>query len=238
MVKILACFFLSITLSYGHKLPLEVQEIVSNALELESNFERGKELYKSKCLSCHGDKGVPRNSRAASIPYLADQTPKYLLIHMAMFKTKHRINPIMNTIASNLTTQDMADLKNYLISSEVRAKHCDERSFNEANSRSIERGRLLSHKKREFQRGDGSTVAISCTMCHGENGLMPTEYRESTLHPDLAGLGKVYLKKQFLDFKSLKRVNAGPMNIMVRDLTKRNIADLSAYYSSLDRCNN
>ena len=95
---------------------------------------------------------------------------------------------------------------------------------------------MLPPKEREFSRANGSTVAISCTMCHGENGLMPDESREHTMHPDLAGLGQKYLLKQFRDFKAKRRVNAGPMNLMVKDLTSEDFLNLSAYYSSLQRC--
>lgn len=237
MIRTLIVLFISISFSYGHKLPPEVQVIVSDALSMDGDTELGRKIFQNSCSSCHGNFGVPRSSRTSSIPYLAGQTPKYLLVHMAMYKTKHRVNPVMNPVASRLSTKDMADLKEFLIDDQARSTHCNG-ILADFDSRSVERGRVLSHKKREFQRGDGSTVGVSCTMCHGENGLMSDDAREQTLHPDLAGQGKNYLKKQFLDFKSNVRVNAGPMNIMIRDLSKRDLIDLSSYYSSLDRCNN
>ncbi|WP_127716456.1 c-type cytochrome [Halobacteriovorax sp. HLS] len=237
MFRFLLCFILLLNFSHAHKLPPEVQLIVDEALSLSVDIEQGRSIYERSCQSCHGVEGVPHNIKKGSIPYLADQTPKYLLIHMAMFKTKHRINSIMNSIAKNLSVQDMANLKSFLTSSSAASRHCEIMNSPE-NSASITRGKLLAHKEREFSRADGSIVKVSCTMCHGDNGLMPDEYRDSTLHPDLAGQAKIYLKKQFLDFKSSKRVNAGPMNLMVRDLSKRDLTDLSSYYSSLDRCNN
>lgn len=239
-VFILLPFFLASN-SFAHKLPPEVQVIVSEALNHEADLENGKKLYQNSCLACHGDKGLPQNLRKGSIPYLADQAPKYLLIHMAMFKTKHRISPVMNSVVQKLNSQDMADLKTYLVSEDARAVHCNselhsEQEFLDAFRGDIDAGRILAETKRDFQRADGSTVGISCTMCHGDNGLMPEEYREGTMHPDLAAQSPKYLYQEFLKFKKKTRVNAGPMNLMVRDLNKKQLRDLSAYYGSLTRC--
>lgn len=236
LLKVVAIFLTLNSTTFAHKLPPQVQEIVTNALNLEADLQAGKTIFTNRCSACHGEKGLPRNSRISSTPFLAGQTPKYLLIHMAMFKTKHRKDPIMNSIASSLSTQNMRDIQSFLISDEAQAAHCQNTASVNSTADSIERGRVLAAKKREFQRGDGSVIGISCTMCHGDNGLMPDESREHTMHPDLAGLGKLYLTHQFKAFKENRRVNAGPMNLMVRDLTKRDLEDLSSYYSSLSHC--
>lgn len=224
--------------SYPHKLPPEVQLIVNESLSLTPDIKRGKTLYNTSCVACHGELGMPKNLNNSINPYLADQTPKYLLIHMAMFKTKHRTSSVMNTIANSLSSQDMADIKEFLVSDEARGVHCE--TFNRSdefyNEADIEAGRILAQKKRDFTRSDGSVIGISCTMCHGDNGLMPEEFRQTTMHPDLAGQSAMYLYKEFLNFKNNTRLNAGPMNLMVRDLTEKDLKNLSAYYGSLSRC--
>jgi cytochrome c553 len=235
MNKVLLFSVLFIFNSKAHKLPAPVQKIVTDALALEANSERGRDIYNNKCSFCHGVDGVPVNVSTSQFPYLAGQTPKYLLIQMAMFKTEHRKNSVMNQISKGLSTQDMTDIKSFLVDEEATSAHCETEQVRLSDS--IEAGRILAAKKREFSRADGSKVEISCTMCHGDNGLMPDQSREHTMHPDLAGLGKSYLLKQFKDFKAKRRVNAGPMNLMVRDLSTEDLKNLSAYYSSLGRCN-
>ncbi|MBT4791407.1 MAG: hypothetical protein HON90_07535, partial [Halobacteriovoraceae bacterium] len=97
------------------------------------------------------------------------------------------------------------------------------------------RGKLLASKEREFSRPDGSTVKISCTMCHGENGLMPEQSRAGTLHPDLAALGEAYVFSTLASFRIGSRVG-GPMGIITAQLSDDDLADLAAYYSQLNRC--
>ncbi len=257
ITKLSLLFFAFSLNSLAHKLPPEVQKIVTEALDLEADQRVGKTTYKQRCAACHGSRGVPSNSKESVIPFLSGQTPVYLLIHMAMFKTKKRINPTMNAIASSLSTQDIANIEAYLVSDNAQAAHCEDNSggtsLNSSTSRlseeanrkikeinslnaNIEEGRVLAARKREFTRGDGSIVGISCTMCHGDNGLMPESQRSKTKHPDLAGLGKKYLVRQFVTFQTNERLNAGPMNVMVRDLENKDIANLAAYYSSLTHC--
>jgi cytochrome c553 len=76
--------------------------------------------------------------------------------------------------------------------------------------------------------GRGATLALRCTMCHGERGMSEAN------SPNLAGQYPVVIYKQLLDFQSGARVNA-VMSPMVTSLSDEDMRDLAAYYSNLPR---
>jgi cytochrome c553 len=233
MIKLIT--FLVLFNSYAHKLPPAVEKIVNEVRQIEGDKVRGKEVYSLNCASCHGQDGVPYNNREAVTPYVADQTPTYLAISLASFKTGHRDSSTMEYIAKRLTSQDMADIISFVNSEEVSAAHCDEKILDSAIG-DAEHGEVLFRKEREFKRPDGSSVMVSCTMCHGQNGVMPESVREKTLHPDVAALGEHYLRNTLSDYRDGMRVG-GPMGLLTADLSDQDIADLSAFISRINRCN-
>lgn len=76
--------------------------------------------------------------------------------------------------------------------------------------------------------GRGATLALRCTMCHGERGMSQAN------SPNLAGQYGSVIYKQLHDFKSGARTNA-VMSPMVVNLSDQDIRDLAAYYSYLPR---
>ena len=81
-------------------------------------------------------------------------------------------------------------------------------------------------------RGDaakGKEKAAVCGSCHGADGnspIMPD-------YPKLAGQPHDYLEKALRDYKSGKRKNP-LMAPMAQNLSKEDIKDLAAYFSSLN----
>lgn len=80
------------------------------------------------------------------------------------------------------------------------------------------------------QAGDaaaGKAKAATCAGCHGAAGIsaVPT-------YPNLAGQKEAYLAKQLKAFKDGSRKDP-TMNAMVAALNDADIANLSAYFSSL-----
>jgi len=75
----------------------------------------------------------------------------------------------------------------------------------------------------------GKMKADNCAGCHGLNGISL-----STEIPNLAGQKQEYLVNQLKAFRSQTRMNP-TMNAMAEDLTDEDIADLTAYFSSLER---
>ncbi len=76
--------------------------------------------------------------------------------------------------------------------------------------------------------GRGATLAMQCTMCHGERGMSQAN------SPNLAGQYPSVIYKELMDFKAGARTNA-VMSPMVVHLTDQDMRDLAAYYSSLPR---
>jgi cytochrome c553 len=76
--------------------------------------------------------------------------------------------------------------------------------------------------------GRGATLAMRCTMCHGERGMSEAN------SPNLAGQYAVVIYKELLDYQSGARTNAA-MSPMVGSLSDQDMRDLAAYYASLPR---
>ena len=73
----------------------------------------------------------------------------------------------------------------------------------------------------------GREKAKACAVCHGENGVSQVPD-----FPKLAGQHRDYLARALNDYKSGARKNA-IMAGQVANLKRGDIADLAAYYSSL-----
>lgn len=73
----------------------------------------------------------------------------------------------------------------------------------------------------------GKEKAKACAVCHGENGVSQVPD-----FPKLAGQHLDYLARALSDYKSGARKNA-VMAGQVVNLKREDIADLAAYYSSL-----
>jgi cytochrome c553 len=76
--------------------------------------------------------------------------------------------------------------------------------------------------------GRGATLAMRCTMCHGERGM------SSANTPNLAGQYPAVIYKQLLDFQSGARRSA-VMSPMAANLSDQEMRDLAAYYAYLPR---
>lgn len=79
--------------------------------------------------------------------------------------------------------------------------------------------------------GRGATLALSCTMCHGAQGMSASDA------PNLAGQYPEVVIKQMHDFKAAKRTSA-IMQALATGLSDRDIADLAAYYAYLPKARN
>ncbi len=76
--------------------------------------------------------------------------------------------------------------------------------------------------------GRGATLALRCTMCHGDRGVSEAN------SPNLAGQYPAVIYKELVDFQSGARVSA-VMSPMARNLSDQDMRDLAAYYAYLPR---
>jgi len=73
----------------------------------------------------------------------------------------------------------------------------------------------------------GRQKITSCQACHGLDGLS-----KNPEAPNLAGQIEGYLLKALKEYKSGERKNES-MNIVAKDLSEQDMADIAAYYSSI-----
>jgi cytochrome c553 len=79
--------------------------------------------------------------------------------------------------------------------------------------------------------GQGATLALRCTMCHGARGMSQAD------SPNLAGQSPIAIYKQLNDFKTGARTSA-IMAPLVANLSDADMRDLAAYYAYLPRTAN
>ncbi|WP_102797646.1 c-type cytochrome [Bowmanella denitrificans] len=74
----------------------------------------------------------------------------------------------------------------------------------------------------------GKAKSATCAACHGANGISPIP-----MYPNLAGQKEQYLVLQLKAFRDGERKNM-VMAPMAKPLSDDDIANLAAYYASLD----
>jgi cytochrome c553 len=75
----------------------------------------------------------------------------------------------------------------------------------------------------------GATKAITCSACHGPQGVSP-----STAIPSLAGIWPVYFKKAIADFAAGKRPSA-EMEPYAKMVTQMGVDEIAAYFAAQPR---
>ena len=75
----------------------------------------------------------------------------------------------------------------------------------------------------------GNELRHECIDCHGEDGMGDEEY------PPIAGLEEDYMFEQLIAFKTGQRPNWAEMMLWtLEDLDEQDLADLAAYYATLN----
>ncbi len=153
------------------------------------------------CQGCHGTNGV---SPSSTWPNLAGQTASYLQLQLKKFKSGARQYASMNTIASDLSDNDIENLAAFFASQPAPKPSA-------ADAKLVEQGKAKS---------------AMCLGCHGGNAEGRGQF------PRLAGQKAAYLEKQLKAFKSGAR-KGGPMNAIATMLSDEDMTALSAFFSSL-----
>jgi cytochrome c553 len=152
------------------------------------------------CASCHGPQG---NSSNAQWPNLAAQQSTYLANQLKAFKAGERINPMMQSMAANLTNDDIANLAAYF-----------------STQKPVKAGGDPALAK------SGETKAAMCLGCHGSTAAGNGQF------PRLAGQHPEYLEQQLKAFKAGSR-KSGPMQAITANLSDADFKALAAYFGSL-----
>ena len=159
------------------------------------------------CASCHGIEG---QSFKPHYPILAGQSAAYLVSQLSQFKNGRRHDPSMNTVAKQLSTQDMRDLAAFFASVEPRPGH-------------------FTPDAKKAARGKARAAKAGCTGCHARSADSASQP-----NPRIAGQKLDYLKKQLRDFRDGRRSDAsGIMHAIAKTLSDADIDDLGNYYAAL-----
>jgi len=166
------------------------------------------------CEGCHGKDG---NSQVPDVPTIAGYSYEGFFNTMSVFRDDERIalpyqkpgepETEMNNIARNLSDKEVELLANYF---SERPFVPVEQKFDKALA---ERGEVL-HKQQ-------------CERCHTDNGAHPVS--DASI---LAGQWTPYLKRQFDNILSGKRLVPRSMLRRVRKLTENDIESLLNFYAA------
>ncbi len=185
--------------------PLSRFTILFSAILAFSPFVHSADLDagKNKAALCQGCHGINGQSQSAYYPSLAGQRALYLENQLIAFQSGKRINPMMQSMAANLSKQGIKNVAAFFA------------------SQPLEKG---NNSAAEDIKGK-SKVAM-CLGCHGSNAQGRSSF------PRLAGQQAAYLKKQLLNFKNKTR-KGGPMNSITSSLSEQDIDEISAYLGNL-----
>lgn len=78
------------------------------------NLDKGEELYKKQCRSCHG----PTAKGLASYPKLAGKPLEYLVQRLEQYRAGERLGPntpLMAPRARKLSDDDIANIANFIV---------------------------------------------------------------------------------------------------------------------------
>lgn len=166
---------------------------------LAADSKAGEEKS-AMCMGCHGQGGKSSN---AQWPILAAQQQTYIVNQLESFKSGSRKNPMMESMAANLSSEDMANLAAYY-SSQPPAKAGGDPALAKI----------------------GREKAGMCHGCHGQNVEGNGQF------PRLAGQHPDYLVNQLKHFKSGER-QSGQMQAIAGTLSEEDMKALAAYFGSL-----
>ncbi|NOQ34907.1 MAG: c-type cytochrome [Methylococcaceae bacterium] len=180
---------------------LTVLSISSTNLYAATDVVAG-EKKAGTCAGCHGAKGINKN---AQFPILAGQKAAYIASQLRAFKKGTRINPMMQSMAKNLSSEDINNLAAYFSGLKNNTNHTNDIKMAD----------------------DTASKASMCKGCHGSNA----EGRGG--FPRLANQHVKYLENQLKAFKSGDR-KSSPMSGISKSLSDEDIKQLSVYMSSLN----
>ena len=176
----------------------------------------GKTIAEQVCSTCHG---VDGNSTSPQYPKLAGQREEYLVQQLKNFESHIRKDrlalEIMAGMSRDLTEKQAQEMARYFSSQPVT----------KVNSLSLTpnpEGKVI------YESGISSRDILPCASCHGPDAKGQMNF------PRLAGQHKQYLVKQLHVFKDTQDRPDTAMDLVVRNLSEKEIDALASYLSALN----
>lgn len=181
-----------------------LQTAASSPEALQAAIEQGRN-HAIICAYCHGEDG---NSTKPDIPNLAGQSPTYLLEQIDKFIDGSRVDftRVMQRLSRNFKEEEKIALVTYYASVPLKPAA--------PTSQPNKTGQALYQAR--------------CKNCHGENG------RNESGYAYIAGQQRTYVENVLKGFRDQKKNRTNPMmSAMTRDLSDKDILDLSEYIRSM-----
>lgn len=188
--------------------------------EVEAEPQGGEEIARgnapdavSACARCHGDEAGPPKSEL--VPVLHGQPREMLENALRAYLSGERSSGIMQTAASGLSSDEVAELAVYYAGLEPPR-------------RTIDTAALSGHGRELAESGDPARRIPACMSCHSESAL--------PVYPRLAGQNARYIANRLKAWQAGQTARTDTAAIMVpiaRLLTDDDIAAVSDYFSSL-----
>ncbi|MDC9729082.1 MAG: c-type cytochrome [Methyloprofundus sp.] len=202
------------------------------------------------CAGCHGEKG---NSLVSMYPKLASQNEEYLIKQLHAFKDGSRNGPMMASMASGLSDEDIEDIavfyeaqkvtRNALppleldddeISDDLTGEQQAELKEKAAADKQValeEREAMLARGQDVFINGHLESEISACIACHGPEG----EGNKPAAFPALNGQHADYLIKTLNDYKAAKRTNSSEniMRMIAQRMSAEEIKAIAYYISTM-----
>jgi len=176
----------------------------------------GKTIAQQVCSTCHGVNG---NSVSPQYPKLAGQSEEYIMAQLKSFENHLRTDrlaiEIMSGMSRDISVQQAKDIAEYF-SSQTLIKDVKKTSVNTSKGKDI------------FENGILDRGITACVTCHGP------EAKGQFAYPRLAGQHKEYLVKQLHVFKETQGRPNTPMEFVIKNLSEKEIDQVSTYLSTLD----
>ena len=169
------------------------------------------------CAHCHGLDGLGRHMKG--LPVLAHQKPGYLSTALDAFRDGRRHSGFMQTVAANLTDEDISRLAGHYAAQPRPAPPPP------AIDSEFRLGRMLATQ------GSADNRVPACTSCHG----LKAE-RGNPFYPDIRGQPADYIRRQLALFRSGDRGGTayrGLMRPVALALSDAEVAAVARYYASL-----
>jgi cytochrome c553 len=159
------------------------------------------------CTMCHGAQGMSR----PDAPNLAGQYPEVVIKQLRDYKTGQRRSPVMQALAENLSSQDIADLAAYYAF--LPKARTAPTTYDESLPALV-------------RVGDPLRNIAPCISCHG--GV-----DQKLGAPWLEGMPKQYLVDQMLAFQNGTRRNdsMAQMRNMVRPMSAKEVDEVATFYA-------
>lgn len=169
---------------------------------LNGNPVHGKAISYT-CLGCHGIVGYRNAYPDYSVPELRGQHPEYLVGALQEYKSGDRSHTTMHAQASELSSQDMADIAVYFAGTVLKAG--------------------ASHTSTPTP----PAAAAVCVACHGADGVGVVPQ-----YPSLAGQHADYIVQALKEYRTGARKNP-VMAGMAAQVKEDDLWVIADYYSKL-----